>query len=135
MVRGFPIPNQVAVLKDPTSALFQLALGISPPWAVDRLEFDPERRGLDIHIVFQRGAHFTCPEGDGGECPIPDTADKERCYLNFFQHEAYSSSTRPTFTPVSRGSAAASMASARSRCPGHVRAAASPCSSRRWRCC
>jgi transposase len=76
-------------VQDPTSALFQLALGIAPPWEVDRLEFDPDRHRLDIYIGFQRGAHFPCPEGDSADCPVHDTTDKEWRHLNFFQHEAF----------------------------------------------
>jgi len=77
-----------ATVQDPTSSLFQLALGLTPPWEVERLDFDPDRHRLDIHIGFPRGARFPCPEGEA-DCPVHDTAEKEWRHLNFFQHEAY----------------------------------------------
>jgi transposase len=76
-------------LQDPTSSLFQLALGITPPWEVDRLEFDADQRRLDIHVDFKRGTKFVCPECGAGDCPVHDVVDKEWRHLNFFQHEAY----------------------------------------------
>jgi transposase len=75
-------------VQDPTSSLFQLALGLTPPWEVERLDFDPDRHRLDIHIGFPRGARFPCPEGEV-DCPVHDTTEKEWRHLNFFQHEAY----------------------------------------------
>ena len=53
-------PSERAALQDPTSALFQLALGLTLSCEVDRLEFDPERHRLDTHISFGRGACFSC---------------------------------------------------------------------------
>jgi transposase len=76
-------------VQDPTTSLFQLALGLTPPWEVERLDFDPDRHRLDIHIGFPRGARFLCPDGEVDSCPVHDTAEKEWRHLNFFQHEAY----------------------------------------------
>ncbi len=76
-------------MQDPTSALFQLALGLTPPWEVERIDFDPDRRRLDLRLGFARGARFPCPECGTADCPVHDTADKEWRHLNFFQHEAY----------------------------------------------
>ena len=76
-------------MSDPTKTLFQLALGITDPWAIDRLEFDPDKKRLDIHLDFKKGARFACPEGDSEQCPVHDTVDKEWRHLNFFEHEAY----------------------------------------------
>jgi len=76
-------------LEDPTSALFQLALGLTPPWRVEKIEFDPDRRRLDLNLGFERGARFACPECATAGCPVHDTIDKEWRHLNFFQHEAY----------------------------------------------
>jgi transposase len=75
-------------MQDPTSSLFQLALGLTSPWEVERLDFDAARHRLDIHIGFPRGARFPCPEGEA-DCPVHDTAEKEWRHLNFFEHEAY----------------------------------------------
>jgi hypothetical protein len=62
-------------VQDPTNSLFQLALGLEPPWQVERLEFNAERHRLDIRRGFPRGAHFPCPECGAGDCPVaPATA-------------------------------------------------------------
>ncbi len=42
--------------------LFQMALGLFPPWLVERCKFDPEQKQLDIYIDFSRGGEFACPE-------------------------------------------------------------------------
>ena len=42
--------------------LFQIALGISSPWFVKSLELDPVAKMLDIHLDFQKGSKFACPE-------------------------------------------------------------------------
>ena len=76
-------------MEDPTSALFQLALGLTPPWRVEKIEFDPDRHRLDLNLGFERGARFTCPECARADCPVHDTTDKEWRHLNFFEHEAY----------------------------------------------
>lgn len=69
--------------------LFQMALGLIPPWLVDRSEFDPERKQLDIYIDFSRGGQFTCA-GCGSEgCKAYDTVDKVWRHLNFFEHVTY----------------------------------------------
>ena len=69
--------------------LFQMALGLTPPWQVESSEFDPERKRLDIMIDFPRGGMFTCPECGKEELKAYDTELKYWRHLNFFQHEAY----------------------------------------------
>lgn len=76
-------------MEDPTSALFQLALGVTPPWRVEKIAFDLDQRRLDIQLDFERGARFKSPECKAGDCPVHDTTDKEWRHLNSFQHEAY----------------------------------------------
>jgi transposase len=68
--------------------LFQLALGLAPPWKVMRSAFDVETGRLDIHIDFPRGSRFACPACGAG-CSAYDTDEKAWRHLNFFQHEAY----------------------------------------------
>ena len=47
--------------------IFQMALGLTPPWEVESCEFSPEKKRLDIRLTFPRGSVFVCPEcGDGG---------------------------------------------------------------------
>jgi len=38
--------------------LFQEALNINAPWFIKSIEFDPEKKHLDIYIDFKRGATF-----------------------------------------------------------------------------
>jgi len=73
----------------PHQCLFQLALGLTPPWRVEKLEFDPARHRLDLYLDFERGSRFACPECARAGCPVHDSTDKEWRHLNFFQHEAY----------------------------------------------
>ena len=40
--------------------LFQVALGLLPPWKVERCTFDQTRGRLDIHLDFPRGSLFPC---------------------------------------------------------------------------
>lgn len=69
--------------------VFQAALGISDPWQVTEVTFDPERGRLDLRVDFPRGARFSCPEGDQDTCPVHDTESKTWRHLDFFQHQAY----------------------------------------------
>jgi len=69
--------------------LFQMALGLVEPWYVERSEFDPAARRLDLYLNFKSGGVFTCPECGGGGCKAYDTTEKTWRHLNFFHHEAY----------------------------------------------
>lgn len=69
--------------------LFQLALGLTPPWHVASCEFDPDKHRLDIEIDFPRGSLFSCPNCGREGCHAYDTERHEWRHLNFFQHEAY----------------------------------------------
>jgi transposase len=69
-------------------SLFSIALGITPPWEVEGIEFSKEAKRLDIKISFQRGATFDCPVC-GTPSPAYDTTNKTWRHLNFFQYEAY----------------------------------------------
>jgi len=69
--------------------LFQLALGLKPPWQVVSCEFDVEKHRLDLEIDFPRGSVFTCPSCGAGGCSAHDTEKHSWRHLNFFQHEAY----------------------------------------------
>jgi transposase len=75
--------------------LFQLALGLTPPWEVVSCEFDPRQQRLDIRLGFPRGSMFTCPECGQMGLKAHDTVEKTWRHLNFFQHEAYLSAKVP----------------------------------------
>ena len=40
--------------------LFQLALGLVPPWLVKEARFDVDKKRLDLEIDFSRGGLFPC---------------------------------------------------------------------------
>ena len=69
--------------------LFQLALGLVPPWMVADAKFDADKKRLDIEIDFKTGGRFACPECGKHDCPVHDTVKKTWRHLNFFQHEAF----------------------------------------------
>ena len=69
--------------------LFQIALGLTPPWRVSSSEFDPQRKRLDIMIDFPIGSTFTCPKCQKAGVKPHDTEIKYWRHLNFFQHEVY----------------------------------------------
>jgi transposase len=69
--------------------LFQLALGLVPPWMVSDAKFDADKKRLDIEIDFKTGGRFACPECGKADCPVHDTVKKSWRHLNFFQHEAF----------------------------------------------
>ncbi len=75
--------------------LFQQALGLQPPWEVQSVEFDAERKRLDICLDFPRGSSFTCPDCSKSDVKAYDTVQKTWRHLNFFQHETYISARIP----------------------------------------
>lgn len=68
--------------------LFQLALGLVPPWLVKAVKFDAEKKRLDIAIDFTRGGTFACSGCGKPDCPTHDTVTKTWRHLDFFQHQA-----------------------------------------------
>jgi transposase len=71
--------------------LFSAALGLVPPWRVERSAFDAQAGRLDLFLDFPRGARFACPEPGCPEsqCPVHDTEDKTWRHLDFFQYQAH----------------------------------------------
>jgi transposase len=69
--------------------LFQLALGLVPPWMVADAKFDADKKRLDIEIDFKTGGRFACPECGKADCSVHDTVKKTWRHLNFFQHQAF----------------------------------------------
>ena len=64
--------------------LFQLALGLVPPWMVADANFDAEKKRLDIEIHFKTGGRFACPECGKADCPVHDTVKKVWRHLDSF---------------------------------------------------
>jgi transposase len=69
--------------------LFQLALNVQDPWFIDRIEFIPEEKRLDIWIDFFTGSEFVCPVCGISGCKAYDTSEKTWRHLDFFQHKCY----------------------------------------------
>jgi transposase len=69
--------------------LFQLALGLVPPWMVKACQFDAAEKRLDIEIDFATGGRFACPDCKKADCPTHDTVMKAWRHLDFFQHQAF----------------------------------------------
>lgn len=69
--------------------LFQLALGLVPPWLVKGVKFDADKKRLDLEIDFTRGGLFACSGCGKPDCPTHDTVTKTWRHLDFFQHQAY----------------------------------------------
>lgn len=74
--------------------LFQLALGLLPPWEVETIRFSPEEKRLDIGLKFPRGSQFSCPVC-GQSCGVHDTEQRTWRHLNFFQHECHLTARQP----------------------------------------
>lgn len=75
--------------------LFQLALGLTPPWQVSSSEFDPEQKRLDIRFDFPKGSTFHCPVCDQDGLKAHDTVEKTWRHLNFFQHATFLTARTP----------------------------------------
>ena len=67
--------------------IFALALGISKPWKIDKVNFDESSSRLDIYLKFTRGHKFKME--DGIEYTAYDTVSRKWEHLNFFQHKCY----------------------------------------------
>jgi transposase len=78
--------------------LFQLALGLVPPWMVKACKFDAAKKRLDIEIDFKTGGRFPCPHCAHANCPVHDTSMQEWRHLDFFQHQAFLHARTPRVT-------------------------------------
>jgi transposase len=68
-----------------TEKIFESALGISSPWFIAGMNFEPQQRRLSIRVDFEVGSRFAVP-GHAGAHPVYDTVTKTYRHLNFFQH-------------------------------------------------
>ncbi len=98
-----------------TDTLFEQALGLASPWYVDRVDFDEERRRLDIHLAFERGGLFTCASCEADGCKAYDSRTRSWRHLNCFEHEAYLHAPAPRIRCPECGVRQAALPWARSR--------------------
>ncbi len=107
--------------------IFDLALGPSAPWFIDKVSFDPGKKRLDLFLDFDWGAKFLCPECRGGvPCPVHDTNEKTWRHPDFFQHQVYLTARVPRIDYPTDGVRQVAVPWAR---PG----SGSRCSMKRWR--
>ena len=69
-----------------TKELFGMAMGITEPWFVAKVELDLKQRQLEIAIDFRRGGVFPCPECGAAGCKAYDTDERRWRHLDFFQY-------------------------------------------------
>ena len=69
-----------------TGSLFAVALNLPHPWRISQVEFKPTEDAsmeLHIHIAFQRGGKFSCPQDHCGKSfPAYDIAPRIWRHLN-----------------------------------------------------
>lgn len=85
---------------DSNNKIFEAALGITVPWYIERIEFEMEKKRLNIHIDFKRRSTF--PSSDPafeGQYKAYDTKQKTWRHLNFFEHECYLHCRTPRIQP------------------------------------
>jgi len=83
-------------------ALFSAALGLTPPWAVDRVEFSADKQQLDLWLDFPSGSTFACPECQR-QCSIHDTNKRTWRHLDFFQHRTFLHARQPRISCPEHG--------------------------------
>ena len=72
--------------------LFQQALHIDSPWLIKSIDFDADKKRLDIYIDFKRGSTFSYPDistGKAKQYKAYDTIQKAWQHLNFFEYECH----------------------------------------------
>ena len=69
-------------------ALFCQALGLSAPWAVERVALDVQRSRIDLYVAWH-GSSAPCPACTAAEQKLHDHRQRSWRHLDFFQFEAY----------------------------------------------
>lgn len=69
-------------------ALFCQALGLTAPWAVERVALDVERSRIDLYVVWQ-ARNAPCPVCGAGQQKLHDHRQRSWRHLDFFQFEAH----------------------------------------------
>jgi transposase len=69
-------------------ALFTSALGLLPPWEVDKVELDAALRRIEVEVRCTAKA-LACPDRGAGAQPVHDRLRRSWRHLDFFQFEAW----------------------------------------------
>ena len=78
-----------------TQQLFSMALGLTSPWTITRMEFSETDQQLDIWIDFNPGSSFLCPNCNKPGCKVHDTEERAWRHLDFFQHKTILHARQP----------------------------------------
>lgn len=68
--------------------VFAQALGLQPPWRVDRVELDDAKKKIDLYVSYGASAG-TCPACGLEDQPVHDRRSRSWRHLHFFQFEAW----------------------------------------------
>ncbi|CAM5780972.1 ISL3 family transposase [Castellaniella caeni] len=69
-------------------AVFTQALGLTPPWEVERVELKPEQSRIDMFIIYSSNVG-QCPVCGAKDQPVHDHRARTWQHLHFFQFEAF----------------------------------------------
>jgi len=72
--------------------LFQQALHINAPWLIKSVDFNADKKRLDIYIDFKKGSTFVDPDATSDAAKMYkayDTVQKTWQHLNFFEYECH----------------------------------------------
>lgn len=72
-----------------SSEIFEIGLGLSSPWFVEKVEFLPIENGKELHIYLNFTKGYKFKNEDGLEQTTHDTMRRTWQHLNFFQHKCY----------------------------------------------
>jgi len=117
-------------MSDPMQELFTAALGISAPWKVAEVRFEPEAHAVHFDLACE-ATRLPCPTCAAPDQPIHDRQRRDWQHLHFFQYRAFLHADVPRVRCAVCGTPVTAK-STRFRCLGRASAVASRCCSRRW---
>ena len=68
--------------------LFTLALGLTPPWAVDSVSFRPDEGAIHFEVACP-SRRLACPACGAADQPVHDRVARTWQHLHFFQYKAF----------------------------------------------
>jgi transposase len=74
-------------MSDAMTDLFTAALGLSAPWRVEKVRFEPEAREIHFDVVCE-AKRLSCPRCAAPDQPIHDRLARDWQHLHFFQYRA-----------------------------------------------
>ena len=72
-----------------SAEIFELALGLTSPWFVDKVEFKTNKEEIELHIEIDFIKGFKFLQSDGSSNSAHDTISRTWQHLNFFQHKCF----------------------------------------------